>query len=97
LIEHNGLHDVEYVEPYAGGAAIALGLLFHEHAATVHLNDLSRPIYAFWHTALNDSAWLCKRLAAIKVNMKEWKRQLSWFSVIWKNRPVELASNGGTR
>lgn len=75
LLEHNSLRDVQYVEPYAGGAAVALGLLFEEYASTIHLNDLARPVYAVWHTILHDTAWLCKRIAAVKVTMREWKRQ----------------------
>lgn len=44
IIEENRLLDGEYVEAYAGGAAIALELLFHEYVSRIHLNDLSRPI-----------------------------------------------------
>ena len=62
LLQHNGLSDVQYVEPFAGGAAIAIGLLFEEYASHVHLNDLSGPVYAFWQTALHDTAWLCERI-----------------------------------
>ena len=61
LLEYNGLKDIEYVEPYAGGGAVALGLLFEEYAAAIHLNDLCRPVYAFWHTALNHTEWLCEK------------------------------------
>ena len=55
LLEENDLHNVHYVEPYAGGAAVALTVLLAEYAAEVHINDLSRPVYAFWHTVLNDN------------------------------------------
>lgn len=74
LLESNGLRDVEYVEPYAGGAAVALGLLFEEYAATIHLNDLSRPVYAFWHTVLHKADWLCERLRTAKITMTAWRR-----------------------
>src|ERR1700752_2662557 len=75
LLEENGLRDVQYVEPYAGGSAIALDLLFGEYASVVHINDLSRPVYAFWHTVLNDTAELCRRIRRVKVTMREWRRQ----------------------
>lgn len=75
LLESNRLKNVDYAEPYAGGAAIALALLFEEYASTIHINDLSRPVYAFWHTALNDPADLCLRIRCIKVTMREWHRQ----------------------
>ncbi len=75
LLEENGLKDVHYVEPYAGGAAIALALLFEEYASVVHVNDLSRAVYAFWHTALNNTADLCRRIERTRVTMAEWHRQ----------------------
>lgn len=75
LLEENGLRDIEYVEPYAGGASIALGVLFSEHAATVHINDLARPVYAFWHSVINASEDLCERVNKARLNMTEWRRQ----------------------
>jgi DNA adenine methylase len=75
LLGENGIKDVEYAEPYAGGAAIALALLFEEYASVVHINDLSRPIYAFWRTVLNDTAGLCKRIEGVRLTMPEWRRQ----------------------
>ncbi len=75
LLEENGLKDVHYVEPYAGGAAIALALLLEEYASTIHINDLSRPVYAFWYTVLNGTIELCHRIERAKVTMREWYRQ----------------------
>ncbi|PYU31385.1 MAG: DNA methyltransferase [Acidobacteria bacterium] len=75
LLETNRLKNVDYAEPYAGGAAIALALLFEEYASTVHINDLSRPVYAFWHTVLNDTAELCRKVGCVKVTIREWRRQ----------------------
>lgn len=75
FLDANGLKDVEYAEPYAGGAAIALALLFEEYASVVHINDLSRPIYAFWYSVLNDTAELCRRIERTEITMAEWHRQ----------------------
>ena len=74
LLEENDLKDVQYVEPYAGGAAIGLALLFEEYASVIHLNDLSRPVYAFWHSALHDTENLCQRISRVRVTMAEWRR-----------------------
>jgi len=75
LLELSGLKDVHYAEPFAGGAAIALAVLLEEYASIVHINDLSRPVYAFWHTVLNETAQLCRRIERTKITMREWKRQ----------------------
>ena len=75
LLEANDLRDIDYAESYAGGASVALALLFEEYAATIHINDLSRPVYAFWYSVLNDCEALCKRIERVKVTMREWARQ----------------------
>jgi DNA adenine methylase len=75
LLEANDLKDIEYAEVYAGGAAVALALLMEEYASAIHINDLSRGVYAFWHTVLNENAELCRRINKIKVTMREWHRQ----------------------
>ena len=75
LLEENGLRDVQYVEPYAGGSAIALALLFGEYASIVHVNDLSLPVFAFWHSVLNEPAELCRRIQCVKITMHEWRKQ----------------------
>lgn len=75
LLDENGLRDVQYAEPYAGGAAVAIALLLEHRAAAIHINDLSRPVYAFWQTVLSDTADLCRRIKHAKVTMKEWHRQ----------------------
>ena len=69
------MHDIEYVEPYAGGASLALTMLFEEYASIIHINDLSRPVYAFWYSVLNDTAGLCRKIEETEVNMEEWYRQ----------------------
>lgn len=75
LLETNGMHDIEYVEPYAGGASLALALLFEEYAATIHINDLSRPVYAFWYAVLYDTEELCQQIERTKITMREWHKQ----------------------
>ena len=75
LLEENGLKDIQYAEPYAGGAAVALTLLLREYASVVHINDLSRDVYAFWHTVLHDAPYLCKRIEEVPITMKEWHKQ----------------------
>ena len=75
LLEINQLWNVQYVEPCAGGASLALALLYEEHASRIHINDLSRPVFAFWHTALNDTEHLCRRIEDTPITMDEWYRQ----------------------
>lgn len=75
LLDANGLKDVHYAEPYAGGAAVALALLMEEYASVIHINDLSRPVYAFWYAVLNHTEELCRRIERVELTMGEWRRQ----------------------
>lgn len=75
LLEANDMHDIQYAEPCAGGAALALALLFEEYASAIHINDLSRPVYAFWHSVLNDTEALCRRIEEADATLAEWERQ----------------------
>jgi DNA adenine methylase len=93
LIEVNGLTDVRYAEPYAGSAAIALSLLLEDYASVVHINDLSRPVYAFWHTVLNETEWLCRRVGGVKVTMRTWRRQRA---IYHRRDTADLAELGFT-
>lgn len=75
LLETNGLKNVEYAEPYAGGSAVAIALLLDGYASSIRINDLSRPVFAFWRYALGDTEDLCRRIARTRVTMAEWHRQ----------------------
>ena len=77
LIEHNELKQVNYVEPFAGGASLALALLFGEYASIIHINDLSRPVFAFWHSVLHNTEEFCRRIRAVDVSMTQWHHQRS--------------------
>ena len=75
LLEENHLTNIKYIEPYAGGAAIALSLLFEEYATEIHINDLSRPVFAFWDSVIHDTSALCRRIENVEITMEEWRRQ----------------------
>lgn len=75
LMMRNRLVGTEYVEPYAGGASVALSLLFEEYASHIHINDLSRSLYAFWRCALDDTEALCARITHARFDVDEWDKQ----------------------
>jgi DNA adenine methylase len=73
----NGLVGREYVEPYAGGASVALALLFEEYASHIHINDLNPSVAAFWRTVLGATDDLCDLITHTPVTVEEWERQRS--------------------
>ncbi len=74
IIEENDLYDGHYVEPYAGGASVALSLLFHEYVSKIIINDFDRSIYAFWYSALNKTQELCDMILKTRVTLSNWKK-----------------------
>lgn len=75
LFHGNGLLDGHYVEPYAGGAGVALALLFQECASHIHINDLSLPVYSFWHSVLQETESLCALIQETEVTIDQWQKQ----------------------
>lgn len=75
LMRDNGLLDGEYIEPYAGGAAIALELLFHEYVSHIRINDISEHIYAFWKCVLHHTDALCRLVLNTPLTVVQWDKQ----------------------
>lgn len=75
LIEENGILDGEYAEPYAGGAAIALELVMQDYVSRVYINDISRPVFAFWHSVLDRTDELLRKVRDTKLTPASWDRQ----------------------
>lgn len=75
IIERNDLIDGHYAEPYAGGAGVALELLFHEYVSHIHINDFSRPIYAFWKSILDDTDRFLGLVKKTKLSVAAWDKQ----------------------
>ena len=84
IVRSNGLSDGRYVEPYAGGAAVAWELLLTGVVRRVSINDISLPIFAFWHSVLNSTNDLCRMIHDCPLTMDEWDRQKDVF-----RRPCE--------
>lgn len=63
-----------YVEPYAGGAAVALHLLLNGYVREITINDLDRSVYAFWYSILNHPLKFCNKIKNIDITIKNWKK-----------------------
>lgn len=75
LMEVNDLMGGTYIEPYAGGASVALSLLFSKYAGKIKINDKDRAIYAFWYAVLNETEALCRMINDVPVTMNTWQTQ----------------------
>ncbi|MCC4799064.1 DNA methyltransferase [Enterovibrio norvegicus] len=78
VIETIKLNDLEggtYVEPFAGGCAIAWYLLLEGHVEKVWINDLDNAIHSFWYSVLHKTDELCDLIMNTDVSIDEWLRQ----------------------
>jgi len=91
VFEANELLDGHYVEPYAGGAGVALELLFHEYASRIHINDIDPAISIFWQSAVNHTEELCRLIHDTPVTMENWHQQKRVLSDIDQHSGIEIA------
>jgi DNA adenine methylase len=75
ILRLNRLERAHYAEPYAGGAGLALTLLFNGHVSEIHLNDVDRSIWSFWHSVLNATDELAALVAETPVTLATWAAQ----------------------
>jgi len=76
LCEQNQINNLNghYVEPYAGGASVALYLLLNGYVSEISINDSDRSIYAFWYAVINQPEKLIKAIQKTKINIEAWQK-----------------------
>ena len=75
LIEKTGHKDGTYIEPFAGGAGIALDLLENDIVSQIVINDLDKGIYSFWRAILSETDRFVEAVHEVPLSFEEWKKQ----------------------
>lgn len=76
LIKYNGMNRSTYVEPFAGGAGLALKLLLRGEVPSIVLNDLDPAIAAIWSAVIHcNSNGFIRFIKSVPLNIEEWERQ----------------------
>lgn len=75
LIEKTGHKDGTYIEPFAGGAGIALDLLENDIVSQIVINDLDKGIYSFWRAILSETDRFVEAVHEVPLSVEEWKKQ----------------------
>lgn len=88
LVANN--HCSTYIEPFAGGSAISLALLFEGVVKRVMINDYDFSIFCFWDSVLNRTDDLIKLIQVTPVTIDEWHRQKSIREKIYDNDPLKV-------
>lgn len=75
IIKRNVGANSVYVEPFAGGAGLALKLLFHGDVESVVLNDIDKNIFYFWKACLQNTEALCRIIHDCIPSISLWDEQ----------------------
>lgn len=74
VCEKNNING-HYIEPYAGGASVALHLLIEGYVKEITINDLDRAVYAFWYAVLKKTKKLCTMIEEAELTVENWQKQ----------------------
>lgn len=74
ILDANDLHGT-YIEPFAGGAGLAIKLLLHDDVQRIVINDSDRAIYSFWKCVLEHTEDLCSFINTVPLTYDEWEKQ----------------------
>lgn len=74
IIQKAGV-DGTYIEPFAGGAGVALSLLLNDTVHDIVINDYDKAIYSFWRAIKEDGERFIDLINNTSVTIDEWKRQ----------------------
>lgn len=91
IIDKSGLTNITYVEPFAGGAGVALSLLFSGAVNHIVINDYDKCIYSVWRAILNDTNEFIKLIKDTDVTIEEWHRQKGIYLTQNNKYSLELA------
>lgn len=82
LVEKSNIGKCTYIEPFAGGAGVALSLLFEGTASDIVINDYDKAIYSVWRAILYETEAFINLVRTSPLTIDEWKKQKN----IYKNQ-----------
>ncbi|ADO38209.1 DNA methyltransferase [Eubacterium callanderi] len=75
LLSINEIENGVYIEPFSGGAGLALRLLLDHTVERIVINDFDPSIHAFWHSILNNTEAFINLVQNTPVTLDEWHHQ----------------------
>lgn len=75
MMKKQGHDGGVYIEPFAGGAGIAIELLEKNVVSQIVINDYDKGIYSFWRAILEDTNRFIEDIEHIPLTVDEWEKQ----------------------
>lgn len=85
ILTVNNMHNVRYIEPYAGGAGAALNLLLSNAVDTIQINDANVGIFSFWYYLLSEPNRFIDYVERMPISIEQW--QIEHKIVLDENTP----------
>lgn len=91
LMRANNLAGGHYLEPYAGGAGVAITLLLDGVVEHIHINDADPAVAVFWRVATQQTSELSSMVSNEPVSMDAWQH---WRAVMLGQEPATELDRG---
>lgn len=91
MINKMNIKNGTYIEPFAGGAGVALMLLMEGYVDDIVINDYDKAIYSVWRAIISEPENLVDRILDTPINIDEWKKQKEIYVEQNKKYSLDLA------
>lgn len=90
FIELNCNEPPVYVEPYAGGASVALSLLIDGYAKKIYINDNDYGIYCFWKSILECTNDFIEYIEQMPITIDSWELQKNIYNNMQNHSIIDI-------
>ncbi len=74
LLRENNLIGCKYIEPFAGGAGLALNLMYEEYVERIVINDYDPLVYSFWVTCASETERFIEWIERVNIDLETWDK-----------------------
>lgn len=75
MIDQLGHRGGTYIEPFAGGAGIAMELLLRNVVSRIVINDYDKAVCSFWKAILTETDRFVEEIRTVPLTVDEWQKQ----------------------
>jgi DNA adenine methylase len=86
----NASNGITYIEPFAGGAGVAINLLLEGAVSRIVINDYDKAIYSFWRALIHETGNLIELINRTPVTVGEWHKQKNIYLTLNSRYSLEL-------
>lgn len=90
IIENSKKQNITYIEPFAGGAGVALDLLLNGTVKQIVINDYDKAIYSFWRALKESPQDLIDRIQSVPLTIDEWRHQKEIYNTRNRTYSIDL-------